>query len=226
MKNGIKWMLVLLLCLMLGTAHAQTNVYAAITDDKGEIVMGYDAVQVTDADGDGTLTIHDALSCAHAQYYHGGVEGYNAVETEWGLSLMELWGVENGGSYGYYLNDSAAMSLKDPVKDGDFLKAYAFTDLETWSDTYSFFDKPVLSVKAGEAFELTLLMAAFDENFAPVTLPVENATILVADEPADVVTDAQGKASVVLAQPGTYLLSARCEGVNLVPPVCLVVVQE
>ncbi len=226
MKKGMMLLFVVMLCLSLATASAQTRVFAAITDDKGQIAVGYSPVEVTDVDGDGALTIHDALSCTHAAYFSDGAEGYNAVETEWGLSLMRLWGIENGGSYGYYLNDAAATSLMDPVKDGDFLKAYAFTDLETWSDTYSFFQEPILVVKAGEPFEMTLSAAGFDETFAPVTLPVEGATILVFDEPADAVTDAQGKTTITFAEPGTYRLSARCDGMNLVPPVCLVTVEE
>jgi hypothetical protein len=81
-----------------------------------------EAVTAADHDGDGAYTIPDALAAAHAAH-PDGAEAYTVAQTQWGLSLMELWGVENGGSYGYYLNDAMATGLLAPVAEGDHIKA-------------------------------------------------------------------------------------------------------
>ncbi|MBO7666544.1 MAG: hypothetical protein J6S70_03845, partial [Clostridia bacterium] len=99
-----------------------------------------------DADADGVLTISDALYAAHEAAYEGGAAaGFAAATTEYGLSLTKLWGVENGGSYGYFVNDNSAMSLADPLSDGDEVVAFIYTAAD-WSDAYSFFD-----VKSGKS---------------------------------------------------------------------------
>ena len=145
MKKTLSLLMILMLCILclpaLGESDtaATRQVSVSITDDTGALVLALETVLVTDTDGDAVLTINDALACAHAAH-PDGAEAYSAVPTEWGLSLMKLWGVENGGSYGYYLNDASAFSLLDPVKDGDHVKAYVFTDLNAFSDTYGYFD--------------------------------------------------------------------------------------
>lgn len=49
----------------------------------------------------------------------------------------KLWGTENGGSYGYYVNNVSTWSLTDPVDEGDYVNAFVYTDLTTWFDTYA-----------------------------------------------------------------------------------------
>ena len=205
-------------------APASANVYVSITDGEGALVLAYEPVEVTDVDGDGALTINDALASAHAAKYEGGAEGYASVETEYGLSMSLLWGVENGSGYGYYLNNGSAWSLLDPVAEGDHVKAYVYTDLVTWSDTYCFFEANEVQVKAGEQLNLLLTAAGFDEAYAPITLPVEGAVITVNGEPTEVVTDAEGKAVISLTEVGTYVVSAVSEAQVLVAPVCVVTV--
>ena len=191
----------------------------------GALALAMEPVDAIDCDKDGALTIHDALACAHAAAHPEGAEAYSAVPTEWGLSLMELWGVENGGSYGYYLNDASAWSLTDPIKEGDHVKAYAFTDLTGFTDTYCWFDTAVAEAAPGGSLTLTLNAAAFDENFAPVTLPVEGATLIVNGAATEAVTDAQGVATFTFAEAGTYLITADSPLLNLVDPVCIVTVK-
>ena len=222
-------LLTLSLLLMLNvciaeTAPLQANVYVSITDESGNLVLAYDSVCVTDQNDDGALTLHDALACAHILYNENGADAYNAVATEYGLSLTKLWGVENGGAYGYYLNDASAWSLLDPVAEGDHVKAYVYTDLVTWSDTYTFFNTPALQANANEAITLTLYAAGYDANFMPVTLLVEGAVLTVNGEATDVVTDSEGNAAFMLTEDGLYVVSACAEGVALVAPVCIITV--
>ncbi len=94
------------------------------------------------------------------------------AEGGWGLSIEKLWSVENGGSYGYYLNDSLCMSLADPVKNGDYLAAYSFSDPTGWSDRYSYFDKTSAS---GPTVTLTLTVLSFDADWNLVSSPAAGA---------------------------------------------------
>ena len=227
-----KFLSILLAMLMLlsCTAFAETAdniVYVSISDDTGALVLAYAPVALTDADGDGALTICDALMAAHAAYHEAGAEAFLAEPSEWGLSLYRLWNVENGGSYGYMLNDASAWSLVDSVQPGDHVKAYAYTDLMAWSDTYSCFAAPVAEVAVNAEVALTLSANGYDESWNPVTYPVQGAFLVVDGEVYDdVVTDAEGKFALTFPEAGVYTVSAVSNDLTLVPPVCIVTVTE
>ncbi|MBE5803444.1 MAG: carboxypeptidase-like regulatory domain-containing protein [Clostridiales bacterium] len=226
MKKFLSLLLALMTLALPVLAEAPAvNVYVSVTDDTGALALAYQSVAVTDADADGVLTINDALTCAHAAHHELGADAYAASATDYGMSMNRLWNVENGGSYGYYLNDLSAWSLLDPVVEGDHVKAYCFTDLAAWSDTYAFFHAPALNAGAGEAITLTLSAAAFDASFAPITIPVAGATITVNGESANVVTDAEGKTTITLAECGVYTISASTDAMTMVAPVCVITVE-
>lgn len=224
--------LVLALVFLFSFAYAEVasegiSVFVSITDDQNALVLAYESVFVTDQDGDGAYTIADALACAHAQKHENGAEAFAYAPTEYGLSLTRLWGIENGGSYGYKINDENAMSLSDAVNDGDHVKAYVYTDLVAWSDTYSFFNKPACEAKAGEAISLTLSAAGYDEMWNPIVLSVEGAKITVNGEETNAVTAADGSFELSFTDGGVYVVSAVSETMNLVAPVCVItVIQE
>ncbi len=197
------------------------DVYVTITNGEHKIVM--EKVTVTDTDADGKLTISDALYNAHEDHYDGGAaEGYAVKKTEYGLSLDKLWGVQNGGSYGYYLNNKMAMSLEDALADGDYISAYVYTDTRTYSDTYTYFDVNTLDVKAGSSFDVTLSKIAFDAQYQPVAQPVEGAVITIDGEATDIVTDANGKATIPTSAAGSLLISAKASDFTMVPPALIV----
>ncbi len=225
-----KFLAILLTLAMLAScaalAEAPADVYVSISDGTGALALAYAAVSVTDADGDGALTIGDALACAHGAYYPEGAAGYHAESSEWGLSLYRLWGVENGGSYGYCLNDASAMSLLAPVQAGDHVKAYVYTDLAAYSDTYCFFTEPVAAVKVGEALPLTLTANGYDADWNPITMAVAGATLTVNGEKTEILTDENGCAALSFTEPGAYTVSAVSGSQTLVPPVCIVTVTE
>lgn len=229
MKKFLSTLLAMLMLLSC-TAFAETAdniVYVSISDDTGALVLAYVPVAVSDADGDGALTICDALVCAHTMYHPDGAAAFVAEDTEWGKSLYVLWGIDNGGSYGYMLNDVSPMSLLDGVKPGDHVKAYAYTDLTAWSDTYSYFAAPVAAVAANEEVALTLFANGYDESWNPVTYPVQGAFLVVDGEVYDdVVTDAEGKFALTFPEVGVYTVSAVSNDLTLVPPVCIVTVTE
>lgn len=227
MKKLASLLLSLLLCggiALAETPALSAEVYVSITDETGALVLACDLVTVTDADADGTLTISDALFAAHAENHEAAAGGFGTAVTEYGLSLTKLWGVENGGSYGYCLNDASAWSLLDPVAAGDHVKAYVYTDLAAWSDTYCWFDRTFVEAAAGSGVALTLSAAGFDDMWNPVTLPVAGAVLTVNGEAAEAVTDTEGKAVLTFAEAGVYVVSAVSETQNLVAPVCIVTV--
>ena len=202
---------------------ADTKVYVTIVN--GDVKLAQQEIKVTDVDKDGALTINDALYLAHEEKYTGGAEaGYGSAMGQWGLSLTKLWGVENGGSYGYYVNNASAMGLGDPVKNGDFINAFVYTDTVGFSDTYSYFDKATVSYRKGSEVTLTLSGAGYDANWNPVTVPVANATVTVDGVKTNVKTDANGKATVKLDASKSCVISAVSDTTTLVAPVCVATV--
>ena len=114
------------------------------------------AVELSDVDGDGAVTINDALIKAHDDNYEGGsAAGYGSSVTQYGLGMTKLWGIENGGSYGYFVNDNAAFALTDPVEDDDFIYAFVYTDTTYFSDAYSFFDTKLAPLSGSGAVALS-----------------------------------------------------------------------
>lgn len=221
------------LLLVLGslglTAFAEEpdpiSTYVTISDKDGNLAITQEKVLVSDVDDDGVLTINDALYAAHELAYNGGAdEGYASSYSDYGLSLDKLWGTANGGSYGYYVNNQSAWSLTDPVEEGDYINAFVYTDLSTFSDTYCYFDAYTAEGKAGEAITLTLSAAGYDADWNPVTLPVAGAVITVNGEKTAYTTDADGKVTLTIADGGQYVISAVSDTTVLVPPVCMATV--
>ena len=210
--------------LLCGAALAET-VYVTITDGQGAICLAYSEVEVSDVDGDGAITIYDALYCAHAANYADGAEaGFAAEDQGYGPSLTKLWGEENGGSYGYCVNNASAMSLADAVAEGDHVQAYAYQDLEAWSDQFSYFE---LTGDDGEGtYTLTLNTIAHDADWNPVVAPVAGATITLDGEDSDLVTGEDGSVSVTLPEARPYTVSAHCDEIVLVPPVIVLGADE
>lgn len=227
MKKILSVLLALAMLVSLTAfAEAAPTVYVSISDDTGTLTLAYAPVALLDKDGDGALTICDALMEAHAAHYPDGADGFLAEETEWGKSMYRLWGVENGGSYGYCVNDASAMSLVDPIQPGDHIKAYAFTDLTNYSDTYAYFTAPVAAAALNSEVALTLSASGYDANWAPITLPVTEAVLTVNGEKTEIITDENGNAVLTFTAPGVYTVSAVSETMTLVPPVCIVTVTE
>lgn len=184
-------------------------------------------VAVADQDNDGALTVYDALYCAHEQYFSGGIAGFGTAATDYGVSMTKLWGKENGFGFGYYVNDEAALGLTDPVKDGDYVAAFLYTDLTDYSDAYSYFDVKTATVTDGKPLTLTLSKLVFvpPEYNADVT-PTENAVILIDGEETAFTTDQQGKVAVTFADAGVHTVSAKAREGVIVPPACVVSVAK
>lgn len=231
MKKNKLTPIILTLALVMMLAASAVPAYAAqsttvyVTISNGSLMLTERAITVTDIDGDGALTINDALVIAHNEAYEGGAAaGYASAAGTYGLAITKLWGVENGGSYGYYVNDKSAMGLTDPVTVGDRLYAFVYTDTASFSDVYCYFDNFDVSAAAGDKVTLTLLSAGYDANWQPVTKPVEGAAITIDGTATGLKTDAEGKVTVTFDAEGNHIVSAVSDTARLVPPVCTVTV--
>ncbi len=194
--------------------------------DAGVLRVANEEITVMDADGDGAVTPDAVIAAAHDAFYEGGAEaGFIFENTDFGMSIIKLWGVDNGGCYGYYVNN--AYVLPDyKLVEGDYLCTYSFADLDTWSDCYSFFDQRDVEAAAGEEVTLVLSQLVYDENWELQTQLTEGAKLIINGEISEYVTDAEGKAVLKLDEAGEYVVTAiGAEGSTLVPPVCLITVK-
>ncbi len=216
MKKLISLSIVLMLVFAVASAEQMAVV---ISDDTGALVFTDSALEVTDVNADGKLTVYDAIYAAHEHGFEGGAAAGLAAEDQgYGLSLTKLWGVENGGSYGYYVNDVSAMSLDDEVAEGAYIRAYAYTDLQNWSDTYACFDVNRAELASGESLKLTLTSIDWEGNSTPVI----GAEITVDGEASGILTDENGSAEITLGQSGSHIISAVSDTITMVAPVCFV----
>ena len=232
MKKVLSVVMIMLLCAALlcscgkkeeadaVESPAGTKVFVTIASE-GDLVV-YEEVTATDVDADGVISVSDAIASAHNAKFEGGAAaGYVAADTEYGISIFKLWGVENGGSYGFYLNNAFVDSLLNPIAEGDIVSAYSYSDLVGWSDMYSYFDKTQVTTD-GEV-TLTLTYIGFDETWSPVDIPAANVGILVDGEPVNSITDENGTVTLTLDK-GEHVVSAYSDELTLVPPVCIVTV--
>ena len=225
--------LLLTLALLCSAALAETA-FVTITNGQGEICLAWEDVEVSDIDGDGALTIYDALYCAHEAYFDGGADaGFAAEDQGYGPSLVRLWGEENGGSYGYCLDNVPAVSLADPI-DGDenftgiahHIHAYAYQDLEAWSDQFSYFEWASIDAARGLS-SLTLKALSYDADWNAVSVPVADAKLIINGEDSGLVTDENGCVVIDASDPdsspmlanGENIFTAIYDGAVLVPPV-------
>lgn len=225
--------LILSLIFIMGTftfatfaksVQLEADVYVSISASKDKLNMAYEKIRVTDADDDGSLTINDALICAHDKNFKGGAKsGYKAMHVSGydGISLIKLWGVENGGSYGYYRNNKMAWSLADVIKNDDHIYAFVYSDTQGWSDAYSFFTENTASADQGKEISLSLKKLSYNASWVLEEKPVKGAVITVDGKETKVKTDSKGKATIVITSPGNHKISAKSpESGIITPPVC------
>lgn len=211
----------------IGASAADTITVDVTISNAGEIVVPAKPVQVTDRNNDGKYDIDETLYAAHETFYEGGAAAGYASETgEYGLKLTTLWGVKNGGGYGYYANNNFAMGLSDEVRDGDSVSAFVYSDLQTWKDCYSYFETQDLpEAQVGKELPLALRVIHFDANYQPVADPCANATLIVDGEKTAYKTDETGQVMFVPSRSGEMILSAVSDKEILVPTVLRITVK-
>ena len=210
---------------MLAGAADSATVYVTIAN-AGKLAIAREEVAVTDLDGDGALTVADALAAAHEKCFAGGAAaGFAVSDSQWGKSVSKLWGVENGGSYSYTVNNIFSNGPTDPVKTGDKVYAGVMQNVSGNYDSYTYFDPEDAEVTAGEAFTLTLNEAGWDESYNQIANPLKDAVITVNGKDTGRTTDAQGKVTLTLDEAGIAEISAKSSAKTIFPPIALVTVK-
>ncbi len=211
------------------------TIYAAVAvagefaeDADGKLITG-SAVEVTDEDGDGTLTLNDAFMAIHAALCPDGVGAYSSYEGDYGLSVAKLWGDESG-AFGYYINNVSATSARDLIADGDAVAAFIYSDTANYSDMYAWFENSEITAAAGEAVTLALKAYAYDESWNQIEIDCDSAAVSVLAEDGSE-TDISGaveNGSVTLTfeEAGTYTVIAKTADTVIVPAYCTVIVED
>ena len=190
------------------TGADPVNVTMTVSN-KGTLALVNGEVTVTDSNADGILTYHEALEAAHAAYCP---DGYTAAETEYGISISEIWGVETYNSLyfrnGKVLADHVGNTQTSTVAEGDYLVVSVNKDDTYYSDRYSSFNTATSTVVVGSTFTLTL-----KADLSTGSAVVPNATIGTWSDgvftPLEgMTTDASGKAKISFPETGTYIVSA------------------
>ena len=198
------------------------EVHVSISDENGALVLAYGSVLLDDEDGDGNLTVNDALIGAHKAHYKDGADGFASEETAYGCSITKLWGFAGGNGYGYCVNDNSAMSCYDPIKSGDHIKAFIYTDTENFSDLYCFFDQTFVSAELNDKVTLTLYANTYDSNWNVVKAAVSGAEILIDGKASGIMTDENGQAEISLTKTRNFTVSAKSDSQTIVAPVCII----
>lgn len=159
-----------------------------------------------------TYTIADALEAVHDECFKGGAEvGYAAAETQYGLGLSKLWGDESG-NFAYQVNRGSVSvwGLSDVISDGDEIDAYILQSYYPDSEDYAAFGEAAAEGTAGKPITLQLYSSSFDEFYQMNMIPLAGASVHAYGASADgaPVTDADGKASITLTEPGKQIVTA------------------
>ena len=204
------------------------TVFVTIVDENGRVALAQECVNVEDADGDGKFTILDAFTAAHDLKFEGGAEaGFLAESSDYGLSIVRLWGSQTSTAFSYYVNAGMSGGLYDELQDGDYLDAYAYTDCVWYSDHYSCFDKRTVSAAAGEEITLKMSYTYFDASYALVTAPAPKGVSVLANGNPVGTVNGEGEVTLSFEEAGTYTIttnSAGLEGYNLVSATCIITV--
>ena len=199
------------------TVYASVIRNGEFVTEKNNELMAYVPVTLDNQ----SPTIDDAFIALHENCYIDGASGYRTTQMPSSTSITKFWGVESE-YVSYYNNNNYAMGLTDIVENGAHLVLWFYQDTTSWSDTYTFFDKTTAGVISGDTLNLTLTQAGYSENS-----PLSGATITVdGAELPEIITDAEGKASLSFEEGGTYTVSAKYANSYIVPPVCIVTVTE
>lgn len=161
--------------------------------------VAYRELPLRDEDGDGLLTVSDALLA------------------EDGRIPTMLGGGETAGLR-IYVNHTPVTDLLTALQEGDQL--YGLVCEDEAELPYCRFDLSRASVREGETLVLTLTAMSPEGEGQPVA----DAVIRIDGKDTAFRTDADGKVTLQFDGSGSCVVSARKEGVTMAPPVCAVTV--
>ncbi|MGN1009051.1 MAG: S-layer homology domain-containing protein, partial [Butyricicoccus sp.] len=172
-------------------------------DQDGEAVCSR-SITVSDADADGILTYDEALQAAHKTCLTE--DDYTTENSDWGLMVSKLWGVETSNCLFYLDGKALENNVADTViKAGSKLYASVNSDDTYYSDQYTAFDAADKTITAGVDFELTLQDA---EGSAVSGLEVGIWKDGAFEAIEGKTTDENGKVTLNFSEVGTYCVTA------------------
>ncbi len=184
----------------------------------GKVVVGNDAaktliaavdLKVTDVDKDGKLTAYDVFAYSDEKFNLGGFKTeFNPTYKS--DSIVKVFGVDTENVL-YYINNKAALSIKDTVKNGDSFVSFILKDTTSWSDKYVYFTPASVTAIANVETDVNVASVGFDGS----STPVASADLVTVDANGELVTgigmvgktDASGNAKVYFANAGTYYVT-------------------
>lgn len=222
--------------------------YMTIVDGNGNFVKTTDGEEVcryafkvvdTPENPDGIITIYEALEQIHAQKCPAGADGFSG-----GSFITMLWGEENYGWLGYYLNDVYMNGNGQPkvgtngrrfvdrllsteIADGqDYYTIYSY---QTYSDSYTYF--PNVEQEAFVGYPKTFTAYGYS-TYGSAAAPA-GATITVTDSEGKAlddlatITDENGKFTITFPEAGSYTVTlSNGDRQAFVPSRCFVTVTE
>ncbi|MBQ6998403.1 MAG: S-layer homology domain-containing protein [Clostridia bacterium] len=209
------------------TVYLSVSKYGEIVESKDGDAMAYVPVSLSGKD---SYCLDDVFLEAHSTYYTDGSEGYASSEGDYGLAIDKLWG-DTSKKFGYQVNggQESVMGLSHIVKNGDYIDACIYKNAYPDTESYTKFYVTNKEVNCEETFTLTLLVSGYDENWNMVFTPCEGATVTINGNATEIVTDADGKATVSFENEGRYIISAtKTKSLNeetvptITAPVCVV----
>ncbi len=209
------------------TVYLSVGKYGEIVESKDGDAMAYVPVSLSGKD---SYCLNDVLLEAHSTYYTDGTDGYASSEGDYGLAIDKLWG-DTSKKFGYQVNggEESVMGLSHNVENGDYIDVCIYKNAYPDTESYTKFDITDKEVNCEETFTLTLLVSGYDENWNMVFNPCEGATVTINGNVTEIITDADGKATVSFENEGRYIISAtKTKSLNeetvpsITAPVCIV----
>ena len=191
----------------------------ASLSDAGSLKVGLEPLTVTDADGDGVLTVCDAIWCLHERFFPGGAgKGFATERMQEGPAISLFWGEDNGGFYSWTVDGRQGKSLLEPLSEGSELYAFSYSDLPLCLDGFGAIEGSVTEAEDGTTGYEGVLTCT---DAGGETFPVAGAMILIDGiARGGVATDQQGRFFVPLEKQGSHLITAVSADIPMIPPVC------
>ena len=167
------------------------------------------SLKVADADKDGKITFHDALTSLHKKF--NKEDGYVCSETGW---VTEFWN-DTSGNYLFIKNDAAfTTTVKETqVAEGDRLVASVNSDGKYYADWYTYFDETEKVATVNES--ITLELKGFQGMSGEAATAVSGMQIgMISNDGSftqlgETLTGEDGKATVSFDEEGIYYITAK-----------------
>jgi len=186
-------------------AYVTLSVEAELGQAKDNSYVAATAIEIP---AEGT-TVGEVIKALHVNCYADGESGYATAAGQYGDMIVKLWGIENGGAYGYYINGNMAMGLTDPVVPGDRVDVFVYKDAAAYSDAFIY----MTAEASGTNVTVSVKAMGYDANWSPVWTELEGTKIYYIKDgkltDTGAVTDAAGTATFTLKN-GIY----RIVGIN------------